>query len=70
MLIAFLLIGLHFDLIAQCAMCRAATGSNMANGGNAGGGLNTGILYMLLLPYTLVFVIGYIWWKKNKEKSI
>jgi hypothetical protein len=41
--------------------------SNLKNGGTAGKGLNKGILYMLALPYTLVGVIGYVWWRNNRR---
>jgi len=54
------------DLGAQCPMCRMAAESNLDHGGTAGKGLNTGILYMLSLPYIMVAVIGYIWVKNRK----
>lgn len=52
---------------AQCPMCKMSAESNLKNGGTAGKGLNKGILYMLMLPYTLVGVIGFIWWKNNRR---
>lgn len=52
---------------AQCPMCRMSAESNLKNGGTAGKGLNAGILYMLALPYTLVGVIGFIWWRNNRR---
>lgn len=57
------------EALAQCPMCRAAAESNLANGGTEGKGLNTGILYMLSLPYLLIGTIGYIWWRNRKEES-
>lgn len=70
---AFLLIfvfvfAFQIDLTAQCPMCRMTAESNMANGGSAGRGLNNGILYIFVMPYILVSVIGYIWWKNNRKK--
>lgn len=56
-------------LQAQCPMCRITAESNMKNGGTAGNGLNTGILYMLAAPYLLVGGIAFIWWK-NRRKEI
>jgi len=47
-------------------MCRMAAESNLDHGGSAGKGLNTGILYMLLLPYVMVAIIGYIWFRNRK----
>lgn len=55
------------DAIAQCPMCKMSAESNLKSGGTAGKGLNAGILYMLALPYTLVGVIGFIWWKNNRR---
>ena len=54
---------------AQCAMCRASAGSNLANGGTEGQGLNTGILYLLAMPYLLVGTIGFLWWRNNKRNN-
>jgi hypothetical protein len=56
---------------AQCPMCKMAAETNMQGGGTAGNGLNAGILYMLIMPYLLVGVIGYVWWRnKNKAKGL
>jgi hypothetical protein len=55
------------DVAAQCPMCKMSAESNLKNGGTTGKGLNAGILYMLALPYTLVGVIGFIWWKNNRR---
>ena len=54
-------------LPAQCPMCKIGAESNLKDGGSAGKGLNTGILYMLALPYLLVGTIGYLWWKNRKQ---
>ncbi|MEZ4932446.1 MAG: hypothetical protein R2788_10045 [Saprospiraceae bacterium] len=54
-------------LPAQCPMCKIGAESNLKDGGSAGKGLNTGILYMLALPYVLVGTIGFIWWKNRKQ---
>ena len=58
------------ESIAQCPMCKMSAESNLKNGGTAGNGLNAGILYMLALPYTLVGVIGFIWWRNNKRNAV
>jgi len=44
-----------------------AAESNLDHGGSAGKGLNTGILYMLAMPYLMVTVIGYIWYRNRKS---
>jgi len=55
------------ELVAQCPMCRMSLESNLENGGTAGNTINMGILYMLVVPYLLVFTIGYMWYRRNKR---
>jgi len=59
--------------LAQCAMCRSTLENNYSNG-NPGiaAGINTGILYLLSMPYLAVIVIGYLWYKssKNAQKKL
>lgn len=56
------------DTWAQCAMCRGTVESSMGNGrNNVGVGLNTGIMYLFVMPYLLVFVIGYLWYRNSKK---
>ncbi|HFA51222.1 MAG TPA: hypothetical protein ENJ95_19595 [Bacteroidetes bacterium] len=55
------------ELPAQCPMCKIAAESNLKNGGSAGSGLNTGILFLFFMPYILVGAMGYIWWKNRKQ---
>jgi len=71
MILLFVLaISIPMESIAQCPMCRMAAESNLENGGTAGKGLNTGILYMLAMPYLLVATIGFIWYKnRNLDKQ-
>lgn len=54
---------------AQCPMCRMSAESNLQNGGEAGKGLNNGILYMLATPYVLVGLIGYVWWRNRRKEE-
>ncbi len=65
--LVLLLLIVSFDLAAQCPMCKIAAESNLENGGTAGKGLNNGILYMLSLPYVLIGLIGFVWYK-NRNK--
>jgi hypothetical protein len=57
------------DVQAQCPMCRMSAESNLKNGGTDGRGLNTGILYMLVMPYILVGSIGFWWWRNRKKQE-
>ena len=58
------------DASAQCAMCRATVESS-AQAGNvdAADGLNTGILYLMSLPYILFSVIGFFWYRSTRRKK-
>jgi hypothetical protein len=66
--LALLLSANLMELAAQCPMCRMSAESNLNNGGTVGRGLNTGILYMLAMPYLIVGCIG-IWWYRNRKKD-
>lgn len=57
------------DADAQCPMCRMTAEGNLRDGGSAGKGLNNGILYMLSMPYLMVGIIGYVWWKNNRNQE-
>ncbi|MEO7990154.1 MAG: hypothetical protein ABI663_11465 [Chryseolinea sp.] len=54
------------NAFAQCAMCRSTLENNYSNG-NPGiaAGINTGILYLLAMPYLAVIVLGYLWYKTS-----
>jgi hypothetical protein len=53
---------------AQCAMCRGSVESSMGNGrNNVGVGLNTGIMFLFIMPYLIVAVIGYLWYRNSKR---
>lgn len=58
------------EAISQCPMCRMAAESNLEHGGTEGKGLNTGILYMLSLPYLLVLTLGIIWYRNRKLSQL
>lgn len=56
------------DTFAQCAMCRGSVESSMGNGrNNVGVGLNTGIMFLFVMPYLLVGIIGYLWYRNSKR---
>ena len=56
------------QLLAQCAMCRSTLENNYSNG-NPGiaAGINTGILYLLAMPYLAAIILGYLWYKSSKH---
>lgn len=56
------------DLFAQCAMCRGSVESTMGNGrNNVGVGLNTGIVYLFVMPYLIIAGIAYFWYRTSKK---
>lgn len=64
----FILLTNASPLWAQCAMCRTQLENNLSNG-NPGiaAGINTGILYLLAMPYLAVLILGYFWYKSSKH---
>ncbi len=49
---------------SQCSIC---TKTAQQLGEKPAQGLNSGILYLMFTPFIIVGVIGYRWWKKEKE---
>lgn len=65
-LFVLLVVCLSVDLYAQCPMCRMSAETNLNEGGDAGLGLNKGIIYLLTIPYILVGTIAFLWWRNNE----
>jgi hypothetical protein len=57
------------EAIAQCAMCKATIEANAANEQKYGVGLNTGILYLMCIPYIAGGVLFYLWYRNAKAKK-
>lgn len=51
------------SLNAQCALC---TKTAQQLGEKPAQGLNSGILYLMIMPFAIVGFIGFRWWKNNK----
>jgi hypothetical protein len=49
---------------AQCSIC-TKTASQLGEG--PARGLNAGVIYLMLTPFALIGVIGYRWWKREKQ---
>lgn len=55
---------------AQCAMCRTQLENNVSNGSpGIAAGINTGILYLLVMPYIAITVLGYFWYKSSRKNA-
>ncbi len=48
---------------AQCSICTKTAGQL---GEKTARGLNTGIVYLMLAPFTIVGYIGFRWWRAEK----
>jgi hypothetical protein len=57
------------QLEAQCPMCKNAVETGMKNGSTVAQGLNTGILYLMALPFVSVATFGFFFWKRTHKKS-
>lgn len=69
LLIVFILF-LVIDVDAQCAMCKENVASSQQNAAgdisnSFGSGLNTGILFLMAIPYFFLMSIAYIVFKKR-----
>lgn len=64
------LLCLQVDLLAQgCVQCRMGPSSNLESGGNVAKGINSGILYLMLIPYLLIMsIVVYVFRKQLSEK--
>lgn len=54
---------------AQCSMCRAIASSNAESGSGIVDGLNSGILYLMFIPYLLIGIFGWFWYRQRKAVS-
>ncbi|MEL6193974.1 MAG: hypothetical protein AAFR66_18070 [Bacteroidota bacterium] len=51
-------------------MCKASAASKDEAGSYfMGAGLNTGILFLLALPFLLCGFVGFMWYRKNKIRQ-
>ncbi len=49
---------------AQCSIC-TKTASQLGEG--PAKGMNSGIVYLMIAPLALIGVVGWRWWKREKE---
>ncbi len=50
---------------AQCAMCRAVLESE--EGQETAKGINNGIVYLMIIPYVLIAIVGYFIYRNKKK---
>lgn len=66
--IIFLSISFSPSAKAQCSMCSINAEQGTKNGNTQGKGLNSGIVYLLAIPYLLIAGMGIIWYKTYRKK--
>ena len=54
---------------AQCAMCKAVVESNTGEGEEVVKGINSGILYLMGIPYLLLMGVGYFVFRHIKKSN-
>tara|TARA_B100000963_G_scaffold231935_1_gene202513 strand:- start:620 stop:826 length:207 start_codon:yes stop_codon:yes gene_type:complete len=64
-LLSFFVIYSQEILSAQCSMCRAVLESE--EGMSTAKGINDGILYLMSVPYILVFIVGYMLYRTYRK---
>jgi hypothetical protein len=58
-------------VLAQgCAACKTALESDLDNGGSIAKGLNTGILYLMAIPYLILILGAYFFFKKPIDAKV
>ncbi len=71
--IVFFLGGMYLfldaELMAQCAMCKENLKNDIQTGGGVGKNINNAILYIMVIPYILIFIVGYILYKNYKKEQ-
>ena len=68
--VLLLLLFNNASIFAQCAMCKSSVESDLAAGGSIGEGLNTGILYLMAIPYVILMVGAYFFFKTPIDAKI
>ena len=49
--------------MAQCSICAKSV---QQMGTKPAQGFNSGIIYLMMIPYAAIGIIGYKWWKNNR----
>ena len=66
--IALFMLVLTMDAEAQCVMCKAVA-EDSAEDGSLGCGLNSGILYLMGIPYAIMAFFAWFVFRKRKEAT-
>ncbi len=67
LIVLFCSVFMYTTAQGQCAMCKAAAESNGNAGDSMAAGLNSGILYLMFIPYVLILVIAVLIYRHKKK---
>lgn len=70
LLFFLMLVAIQPDVKAQCAMCSANAEMGVKNGNTQTKGLNSGVLYLLAIPFLLAGGVGVVWYTSYRKKNI
>lgn len=54
---------------AQCAMCTINAEQGVKNGNTQAKGINSGVLYLMAIPYLMIGALGVLWYKKYRTNA-
>jgi hypothetical protein len=54
---------------AQCAMCTINAEQGVKNGNTQAKGINSGVLYLMAIPYLMIGALGVLWYKKYRTNT-
>ena len=70
LILAFIIIS-NVNTFAQCAMCKTTVESDLKSGhASIGTNLNTGILYLMAIPYVVIMLGGYFFFRKQINERV
>lgn len=52
---------------AQCAMCTINAEQGVKNGNTQAKGINSGVMYLMAIPYLMIAGLGILWYKKYRS---
>jgi hypothetical protein len=68
--LVIILIAFQLSAFSQCDMCKAVLETDLKSGGSMGKGINNGILYLILIPYILLTIVGYFIYRHYQKNKI
>ena len=65
------LLAIQLNSFAQgCSMCKQVAKTSAENGSDVAQGINTGILYLMAIPYVILMFGGYLFFKKPIDEKL